>query len=103
VNAFYMIVGALCISKVEGVSKVALSFPVAMSESWPYLLVGQYCLFVVFNTSSSIMSAWLGFTITMSLVRLANSCFVLNEGLDMRWAVTAVSIMMVGALCMKQA
>ena len=49
------------------------------------------------------MMAWLGWTLTVSVIRVINSQYVLNEGLDVRWVVASVTLMFTAAVCMKQA
>jgi len=49
------------------------------------------------------MAAWLGWTLTLSVIRIINSHYILSEGLDMRWVVMSVMLMTTAAICMKQA
>lgn len=101
--ALIVLVGTLCISKVENVAVTTPTFLEAMRISIPYIVVGQFCLYHLFNKAPSIMVGWLSWTVAMSLMRLANSRFVLQESLDYRWAALAVVLMFTSALCMKQA
>lgn len=49
------------------------------------------------------MMAWLGWTLTVSVIRVINSQCVLNEGLDLKWVAMSVILMTTAAVCMKQA
>ena len=49
------------------------------------------------------MMAWLGWTLTVSVIRIINSHCVLNEGLDLKWVAMSVMLMTSAAVCMKQA
>ena len=49
------------------------------------------------------MMAWLGWTLMVSVIRVINSQYVLNEGLDIRWVAASVILMTTAAVCMKQA
>ena len=49
------------------------------------------------------MMAWLGWTLTVSVIRVINSQYILNEGLDLKWVAMSVILMTTAAVCMKQA
>jgi hypothetical protein len=98
-----ILVGALCISRVEVFARTNDTFLGAMWESAPFILIGQFCLYQVFNRGSSLMAAWLGWTLTLSVIRIINSHYILSEGLDMRWVAMSVMLMTTAAICMKQA
>jgi len=49
------------------------------------------------------MMAWLGWTLTVSAMRVINSQYILQEGLDLRWIAASVLLMTTAAVCMKQA
>ena len=103
VTALAVLVGTACITRVEGISRVTPTFFEALGMSLPYIVLGQFCLYTIFNRGSSVMTAWLTWTIVMTFMRVANSHFILNEGLDYRWVVASVSLMFVAAICMRQA
>tara|TARA_R110000824_G_scaffold21496_6_gene80066 strand:+ start:143 stop:460 length:318 start_codon:yes stop_codon:yes gene_type:complete len=102
-TALYVIVGTLCITKVEMLSREIDSFSEYLMYGAPFILLGQYCLFNIYSQASSIMAAWLSWTIVMALLRVANSHFLLNEGLDLRWTIASVVLMFSASLAMKQA
>jgi hypothetical protein len=39
----------------------------------------------------------------MAVIRVLNSHYVLQEGLDLRWTIAGVSLMVGASLCIKQA
>ena len=98
-----LLVGAACITRVEYTARTVTTFSDQMMMAWPFILGAQFCLFHVFSRGPSLMAAWLGWTITMSLMRVASSYFLLDEGLDMRFVCLAVLLMLFGAVAMKQA
>ena len=98
-----ILAGTVCISRIEMLSRVQDTFAGYILNALPFLLVAQLCLYLHFNKASNVMVAWITWTITMSLLRVANSHYVLNEGLDPRWTLAGISLMVGAALCMKQA
>ena len=98
-----ILVGALCITRVETLARANETFLGAMWEGMPFILLGQFCIYQVFSRGSSVMMAWLGWTLTVSVIRVINSQYVLNEGLDVRWVIASVTLMFTAAVCMKQA
>ena len=98
-----ILVGALCITRVEILARTNDTFLGAMWEGLPFIMLGQFCIYQVFSRGSSIMMAWLGWTLTVSVIRVINSQCVLNEGLDLKWVAMSVILMTTAAVCMKQA
>ena len=98
-----VLIAAACLTRSEHASRTVETFGEYIVVVWPYLLVGQFCLFILFNTAPSVMVAWLMFTLTMSAMRIANSYFILDEGLDMRFVCASAVLMLAAALTLKQA
>lgn len=98
-----ILVGALCITRVEVLARTNETFLGAMWEGMPFIMLGQFCIYQVFSRGSSVMMAWLGWTLMVSVIRVINSQYVLNEGLDVRWVAASVILMTTAAVCMKQA
>jgi len=98
-----VIVGALCITRVEVLARTNDTFLDAMYAGMPFILIGQFCIYQVFSRGSSVMMAWLGWTLTVSAMRVINSQYILQEGLDLRWIAASVLLMTTAAVCMKQA
>ena len=99
----WIAVGTFCIVRIETFSRTQDTFLLYGMHGLPYLIVAQFCLYTVFNKAPNVMAAWISWTITMSILRVLNSHYVLNEGLDLRWAVAGVSLMVGASLCIKQA
>ena len=102
-NLAFVLAAAVCIGQVETLTRQHDTFLGAMSRAWPFIIVGQFCLYNIFSNAPSVMVAWISFTITMSLVRVGMSYLVLGEHLDLRWVTAAICLMTVAALCMKEA
>lgn len=98
-----ILVGALCITRVETLARTNETFLGAMYAGIPFIILGQFCIYQVFSRGSSIMMAWLGWTLTVSVIRIVNSQYVLQEGLDLKWVAASVILMTTAAVCMKQA
>tara|TARA_B110000211_G_scaffold10107_1_gene10689 strand:+ start:447 stop:764 length:318 start_codon:yes stop_codon:yes gene_type:complete len=98
-----VLVGALCVTRVETLARTNETFLGAMWEGLPFIMLAQFCIYQVFSRGSSIMMAWLGWTLTVSVIRIINSHCVLNEGLDLKWVAMSVMLMTSAAVCMKQA
>ena len=98
-----VIVGTLCINRAEILSRTQDSFFSYLLHAMPFILLGQVCLYSIYNKAPSIMAAWLSWTITMSLLRVGSSHFILSEGLDLRWTLAGVAMMIGASLCLKQA
>lgn len=98
-----VLVAAVCLTRAEYTARTAETFGGYMVEVWYFLLLGQFCLYILFNTAPSVMVAWLSFTLTMSAMRVANSYFILDEGLDMRFVCASAALMLAAALTLKQA
>lgn len=96
-------IGALCITRVETLARTSDTFIDAMYAGMPFILLGQFCIYQVFSRGSSVMMAWLGWTLTVSVIRVINSQYILSEGLDIRWVAASVALMFTAAVCMKQA
>lgn len=102
-SIFAILIGVFCISKVEASARIHDTFLGAMIEVFPYIIVAQFCLYQVFSRGSSLMTAWLCWTVTASIARVLNSHFILNEGLDVKYVAASVTLMLAAAVCMKQA
>ena len=96
-------IAALCLTRAEYTARTAETFGSYIGEVWTFLLLGQFCLYILFNTAPSVMVAWLSFTLTMSAMRVANSYFILDEGLDMRFVCASAALMLAAAITLKQA
>jgi drug/metabolite transporter (DMT)-like permease len=93
----------LCITTTEFINKTTGSLGSAMLLAAPLIVVGQICLYYLFNGSVSIMSAWLVFTLGMSAARVFSSAVLLHEPLDPFWLGAGISLMLLAALCIKRA
>lgn len=98
-----VLVGTVCISRVEMLSRTQDTFLSYGIQAAPYIFVAQFCLYTIFNRASNVMTAWISWTVAMAILRVANSHYVLNEGLDLRWTVAGVALMVCASLCIKQA
>jgi len=98
-----VLIASVCLTKLEYSSRVTDSFGEYIVEAWPFIAMGQFCLYILFHTAPSVMVAWLMFTLTMSAMRIANSYFILDEGLDMRFVCASAVLMLAAALTLKQA
>jgi|GEM_PF-5386052 uncharacterized membrane protein len=96
-------VGTFCINRAELYSRTQSTFGEYLLCALPFLMLGQFCLYSIFNRASNIMTAWITWTVTMSILRVVNSQIVLHEDLDLRWTVAGVLFMLGASLCMKQA
>lgn len=98
-----VLIGTLCIARVELYSRTQDTFLGYITYAFPFIMVAQFCLYSIFNKAPNVMTAWITWTVTMSVLRVANSHMVLEEGLDLRWTVTGVGLMLAASFCMKQA
>ncbi len=98
-----VLVGTFCISRIEMFSRTQDTFLLFGIHALPYILVAQFCLYTIFNKASDMMTAWITWTIAMAVIRVLNSHYVLQEGLDLRWTIAGVSLMVGASLCIKQA
>lgn len=96
-------VGTACITRVEMLSRTQDTFLSYGMHAWPYLLIAQFCLYSIFNKAPNVMTAWITWTVSMAVLRAVNSHYVLNEGLDLRWTIAGVTLMVGASLCIKQA
>lgn len=96
-------IGTLCISRVEMYSRTEDTFLAYITSAMPFIMIAQFCLYQIFNKAPNVMTAWITWTVTMSVLRVINSHMVLDEGLDLRWTVAGVALMAGASLCMKQA
>lgn len=96
-------IGTVCISRVEMLSRTQDTFGAYLLSALPFIVVAQFCLYQIFNKAPNVMTAWVTWTVTMSVLRVINSHMVLDEGLDLRWAMAGVGLMIGASFCMKQA
>lgn len=96
-------IGTLCISRVEMLSRTNDTFMAYILSALPFIMVAQFCLYQIFNKAPNVMTAWITWTVTMAILRVANSHIFLDEGLDLRWTIAGVTLMIGASLCMKQA
>lgn len=98
-----VLVGTICLARVEMLSRTQDTFIAYMTNASVFLLVAQFCLYMIFNKAPNVMTAWITWTVTMALIRVLNSHFILKEGLDLRWILAGVAMMVIASLCIKQA
>ncbi|HIK59891.1 MAG TPA: hypothetical protein EYF98_04285 [Planctomycetes bacterium] len=101
--AIYVLLAVTSISGIEYISRTTDNVTDALIRSAPLVLLSQYCLYYIFSSGSSIMAAWITFTIAMSVSRLLNSMFVLREDLSIPWLLVGITMMTLSGLCIKQA
>jgi hypothetical protein len=97
------VIATTSISGVEYLSRTSPDIVHALTRSAPLVVISQVCLYYIFSSGSSIMGAWITFTIAMSLSRIINSRFVLKEDLSIEWLLLGVTCMIISGLCIKQA
>ncbi len=101
--AAYVFLATTSISGVEYISRTTETVGEALFKSLPLVAVSQYCLYYIFSNGSSVMAAWIVFTIAMSASRIVNSAFFLREGLNLYWVAAGVAAMILAGICIKQA
>jgi len=101
--AVYILIAVTSISGIEYISRTTGNVTDALIKSAPLVLLSQYCLYYIFSSGSSIMAAWITFTIAMSASRIVNSVFVLREDLSFPWLLAGITMMTLSGLCIKQA
>ena len=94
---------ATSISFVEAIARTTSTMPMAMLKAAPFVVVAQVSLYYIFSGAHSVMAAWIIFTIFMSLTRVVNSVFFLQEGLDVAWVGLSIGLMVGAVFAMKQA
>ena len=48
-NLAFVLAAAVCIGQVETITRQHDTFLGAMSRAWPFIIVGQFCLYNIFN------------------------------------------------------
>jgi len=100
---FCILVATTSISGVEYLSRTSPDMTHALTRSAPLVIVSQIALYYIFSSGSSVMAAWITFTIAMSASRLINSKYILKEDLSIEWLLAGVASMIIAGLCIKQA
>ena len=101
--ALFVLAATTSISGIEYISRTTDSVWPALVKSAPLVVVSQYSLYYIFSNGSSVMGAWVIFTIAMSASRIVNSTFFLREDLNFYWVAAGVTAMVLAGLCIKQA
>jgi hypothetical protein len=74
-----------------------------LALSWPWVILGQVCLFYSYSRAPSLLAAWIMFSGANALLRLLVVRLFLNEPLNIPWALLAVACVMTGAYSVKMA
>lgn len=98
------LLGNVCILRTEFLNRTHPGDLVAtIGLSWPWILLGQVCLFYSYSRAPSLLAAWIMFSGANALLRLLVVRAFLDEPLHVPWALLAVTCVLAGAYSVKMA
>jgi len=97
------VVAAACLSVQEWLYRKQDDTATALLMALPLIVLAQACLHYVFNKAPNVMAAWVTLSLVMTAFRVANSAFILQEGLDYVRVGLAAALMLAGGFVLKQA
>ncbi|NJK89144.1 MAG: hypothetical protein HC923_06875 [Myxococcales bacterium] len=88
----------------EVLNRQSPTFLDAIKVTFIPILIGQVLLWYLFrHAPSSLLTAWIAFSIGNSVLRLTASSVILREPVDLRWATVACFLMLMAGLCIRRA